>query len=527
MALLEITDLRTEIQLKDGVVHAVDGVTLHVDEGETLGIVGESGCGKTMTALSIMQLLPNGGRIAGGSIKLAGQELTALQAGGTAQDPRRRHRDDLPGPAVVAQPDAHRGQADRRGGAAAPGRHQGGRLRAGGRGARPGRHAAGQGAGGRVPAPVLRRHAAARHDRDGAGLRAQAADRRRADDRARRDDPEADPRAHRRPAAAARHGGHHGHPRPRRDRRARGPGGRHVRGQGGGDHRDRRRCTPTRATRTPRRSSTRCRRSRRRPGSGCTRFPARRRTWSTRRRAAGSRRAAGTRPTSAAPSRPCSPARPRRTPTACFFPVGAKEKTVGGQLTVVEPLAEPSAEAVEEHPRRRRRAVARRTWSRTSRSPRGMLQRKVGSVSAVAGRVVRHPQGRDARPGRRVRLRQDHDRPHARRPGEADERLDQLRRQGPGPLERPGVPPRAAGHPVHVPGLLRVARPPHARRVDPARAADRAGHRVAPRAARQGQGDARQGRAARVVDRALPARVLRRAAAAARLRPRAACSTRS
>jgi peptide/nickel transport system ATP-binding protein len=78
VALLEITDLRTEIQLRDGVVHAVDGVTLEVAEGETLGVVGESGCGKTMTALSIMQLLPNGGRIAGGTIKLAGKEVTSL-----------------------------------------------------------------------------------------------------------------------------------------------------------------------------------------------------------------------------------------------------------------------------------------------------------------------------------------------------------------------------------------------------------------------------------------------------------------
>jgi peptide/nickel transport system ATP-binding protein len=78
LALLQIEDLRTEIQLKDSVVHAVDGVSLHVDEGETLGIVGESGCGKTMTALSIMDLLPNGGRIAGGSIKLAGREITGL-----------------------------------------------------------------------------------------------------------------------------------------------------------------------------------------------------------------------------------------------------------------------------------------------------------------------------------------------------------------------------------------------------------------------------------------------------------------
>jgi peptide/nickel transport system ATP-binding protein len=76
--LLEISDLRTEIRLRHGVVHAVDGVSLQVEPGETLGIVGESGCGKTMTALSIMNLLPTGGRIAGGSISLAGTEISTL-----------------------------------------------------------------------------------------------------------------------------------------------------------------------------------------------------------------------------------------------------------------------------------------------------------------------------------------------------------------------------------------------------------------------------------------------------------------
>ena len=76
--LLDITDLRTEIRLKEGVVHAVDGVSIHVDPGETLGIVGESGCGKTMTALSIMNLLPTGGSIAGGSIKLSGLDISTL-----------------------------------------------------------------------------------------------------------------------------------------------------------------------------------------------------------------------------------------------------------------------------------------------------------------------------------------------------------------------------------------------------------------------------------------------------------------
>ncbi|MFJ1938155.1 dipeptide ABC transporter ATP-binding protein [Kitasatospora sp. NPDC088160] len=78
MALLEVTGLRTEIRLKRSVVHALDGVDLAVDVGETLGIVGESGCGKTMTAMSIMQLLPNGGSVVDGRVLLDGRDLLAL-----------------------------------------------------------------------------------------------------------------------------------------------------------------------------------------------------------------------------------------------------------------------------------------------------------------------------------------------------------------------------------------------------------------------------------------------------------------
>ncbi|MFF7636089.1 dipeptide ABC transporter ATP-binding protein [Kitasatospora sp. NPDC008050] len=78
MALLELTDLRTEIRLKRSVVHALDGVSLSVDTGQTLGIVGESGCGKTMTAMSIMQLLPNGGDVVGGQVLLDGRDLLKL-----------------------------------------------------------------------------------------------------------------------------------------------------------------------------------------------------------------------------------------------------------------------------------------------------------------------------------------------------------------------------------------------------------------------------------------------------------------
>ncbi len=76
--LLEVEDLKTQIKLRRGTVHAVDGLSFEVEAGETLGIVGESGCGKTMAAMSIMQLLPRGGFIAAGEIRLEGRDLVKL-----------------------------------------------------------------------------------------------------------------------------------------------------------------------------------------------------------------------------------------------------------------------------------------------------------------------------------------------------------------------------------------------------------------------------------------------------------------
>ena len=77
-ALLEVSDLRTYIYTRRGVVKAVDGASFSVGRGETLGIVGESGSGKSMTCLSVLRLVPEpGGRIVGGQIIFDGQDLLA------------------------------------------------------------------------------------------------------------------------------------------------------------------------------------------------------------------------------------------------------------------------------------------------------------------------------------------------------------------------------------------------------------------------------------------------------------------
>jgi oligopeptide/dipeptide ABC transporter ATP-binding protein len=76
--LLEVENLQMRIRLRTTTVRAVDDVSLTLSAGETLGLVGESGCGKSMTAMSIMRLLPPGGEITGGSVRLNGRDLLAL-----------------------------------------------------------------------------------------------------------------------------------------------------------------------------------------------------------------------------------------------------------------------------------------------------------------------------------------------------------------------------------------------------------------------------------------------------------------
>lgn len=76
--MLEIDDLRVQLEADAGLVRAIDGMTLSLSRGETFALVGESGCGKSMTALALMRLLPENGRVAGGAVRLDGQDLLAL-----------------------------------------------------------------------------------------------------------------------------------------------------------------------------------------------------------------------------------------------------------------------------------------------------------------------------------------------------------------------------------------------------------------------------------------------------------------
>jgi oligopeptide/dipeptide ABC transporter ATP-binding protein len=122
MALLEVRDLAVEFSLGNGrAARAVDGITFDVDAGEAVGLVGESGCGKTTTALAITRLLPENGRIAGGSVWFDGVELSALdpdtfrrrrwtdisiifQGAMNALNPVRRVGDQVAEPILIHEP---------------------------------------------------------------------------------------------------------------------------------------------------------------------------------------------------------------------------------------------------------------------------------------------------------------------------------------------------------------------------------------------------------------------------------------
>jgi oligopeptide/dipeptide ABC transporter ATP-binding protein len=115
--LLEVDGLRTYFRLESGTVHAVDGVSFRLNDGEALGIAGESGCGKTTTALSLVRLLPANARIVEGSVRLFGIDLVpkgenamrryrwreiaiVFQGAMNALNPVRRIRDQIAEPLI-------------------------------------------------------------------------------------------------------------------------------------------------------------------------------------------------------------------------------------------------------------------------------------------------------------------------------------------------------------------------------------------------------------------------------------------
>src|SRR3990172_9578264 len=78
MTLLDVRDLHVEFASARGTVRAVDGVSFAIARGETLALLGESGCGKSVTALAVDRLLPANARIAGGEVRLDGADLLAM-----------------------------------------------------------------------------------------------------------------------------------------------------------------------------------------------------------------------------------------------------------------------------------------------------------------------------------------------------------------------------------------------------------------------------------------------------------------
>jgi len=81
--LLEVKNLQTQFKTESGLVKAVDDVSFYIDEQEIVGMVGESGCGKSVTQLSVMRLINPPGKIAGGQVLFDGQNLLKYEANGS------------------------------------------------------------------------------------------------------------------------------------------------------------------------------------------------------------------------------------------------------------------------------------------------------------------------------------------------------------------------------------------------------------------------------------------------------------
>ena len=235
---LAVRNLTTAFRVDGEWTTVVNGIAFEIGPRETVAIVGESGSGKSVTALSIMRLLPAANSRVDGRNPARGARPSAAARSGDAIGPRQPDLDDLPGADDEPEPGADPRVPDRRGARLPPlPRSHSGRSRdIADPGARS--HPVRGVAAARVPASALRRHAPARDDRDGAGVQAEAPDRRRADHGARRHHPGGDPRAHQDAAGRGRHGRRVHHARHGRRGRDRRPHGRHAerqRGRAGAD----------------------------------------------------------------------------------------------------------------------------------------------------------------------------------------------------------------------------------------------------------------------------------------------------
>ena len=445
MSLLEVTGLRTEIGTRQGRIRPVDGVSFSVAAGETLGLVGESGSGKTMTGMSIMRLLPPGGEIAEGSIRLDGRELTDLS------EPEMRKLRGNRMAMIFQDPMTSLN----------PVRTIGSQLREAYRLHRGGSRAAATARAtevlGLVGMPRPRERLGDYPHQLSGGMRQRvmialglmcepgAADRRRADHRPRRLDPGADPDLDRRPEVAAVDGRPADHPRPGRDRGVRGSGSGDVRRAAGGA--DRRTGVVRRAA-----ASVHGGVARRDADAGAGQE-----------RGAGddSRRAAeAAGPGPAVPFRAAVCLRPGRLPRyrsgagrggsrpyACLFPPERVETAGGGEHRQRAP----------EGAGRQRVAGAALRGAQAIRAQQAGI-RTEASCACCVGCQPDDRGRRDVRHRRGVRVRQDHDRPHAGRSRTAEQRLGHLRRSRP----RRSEPQRTAPAPTRpaddVPGLRRRPR---------------------------------------------------------------------
>ena len=112
---LQAIDLKVELDAEAGVVRALDGIRLSIERGETFALVGESGCGKSMTALALMRLLPENGRIADGQVRLGDLDVLGLPEAAMRGVRGGAHRHDLPGAVDQPEPGDARRRPDRRG----------------------------------------------------------------------------------------------------------------------------------------------------------------------------------------------------------------------------------------------------------------------------------------------------------------------------------------------------------------------------------------------------------------------------